>query len=71
MHRSRTSVALVAYSSTSDVAGTYRTGVPGSAGPGFGCVARHLEEQELGWVRSICRRNGFVVKMRISSAASN
>ena len=31
MHQSRTSCALVAYSWTSDVSGTYKTGVLGSS----------------------------------------
>ena len=65
----RTSVALVAYSSTSDVAGTCITGVLGSRALVWMHVARHLEEQELGL--SGRRRSGFVVEMRISSSAPN
>ena len=34
-------------------------------------VARHQKEQELGTVRSGRRRSGFVVELRISSAAAN
>ena len=52
MHPSRTFVALVAYSSTSDGAGTYMTGVLGSRSWVWMYVARNLEEQELGVVRS-------------------
>ena len=43
MHPSRPYVALVAYSSTSDVAGTYRTGVFGSTAWIWMYVARNLE----------------------------
>ena len=45
MHPFRTSVALVAYSSTSDVSGTYRTGVLGIRASIWMQVAGHLKEQ--------------------------
>ena len=52
MHSYRTSVALVAYSSTSDVSDTCRTGVLGSKAWIWMYVARHLKEQELRLARS-------------------
>ena len=68
MHPSRTYVALVAYSSTNDVSGTYRTGVLGSRAWVWMPVARQLEEQEFLYG---CRRSGFVIEIRIRSAAAN
>ena len=67
MHPSRTSVALVACSSTSDVAGKYKTG---GAGPGFVCTLPAIWRSK-NWVGSGRRRSDFVVEMRISPAASN
>ena len=67
MHLSRTSVALVAYSSTINVSGTYMTGVLGCRTCILMYVARHLKEQ--GFSRSC--RSGFGVEMRISQAAAN
>ena len=55
MHPSKIYVARVAYSLTSDVSGTYRTGVLGSRAWIWMYVARHLKEQELGSVRSSSR----------------
>ena len=52
MHPSRTKVALVAYSSTSDVSGTYRTWILGSRAWISMYVARHQKEQEFGPVRT-------------------
>ena len=52
MHPSRTSGAPVAYSSTSDVSGTYRAGIFGSRPWIRMYVARNQKEQELGMVRS-------------------
>ena len=50
MHPSRTSVALVAYSSTSDISGTHGTCVLGSRAWILTYVARHLKKQEFGLV---------------------
>ena len=50
MHTSTTSVALVAYSSTSVVSGTYRIGVLGSRARIWMYVVRLLDEQEFGLV---------------------
>ena len=52
MHPSRTYVALVAYSSTSDVLGAYRTEILGCRDWVWMHIDRHLDEQELGLVRS-------------------
>ena len=52
MHPSRTSVAPVAYSSTSDVSGTYRAGILGSRTWIWMYVARYQKEKELGTARS-------------------
>ena len=48
MYPSRTSGAPVAYSSASDVSGTYRAGILGSRPWILMYVARHQKEQELG-----------------------
>ena len=69
MHPSSTSGAPVAYSSTGDVSGTYWAGILDSRPWIRMYVARHQKEHELGTVRS--SRSGFVVEMRISSAAAN
>ena len=71
MHPSRTSGSTGAYSSTSDVSGTYKTGILGSRPWILKYVARHQKEQELGTVRSGRRRIGFVVELRISSPTAN
>ena len=71
MHPFRTSGALVAYSSTSDVSGTYRACILGSRPWIRMYVTRHQKEQELGTVRSDHRRSGFVFELRISSTATN
>ena len=52
MYPSSTSVALVSYSSTIDVAGIFRTGVLVNKDWVRMYFARHLEEQVLGLVRS-------------------
>ena len=64
MHSSRTSVAPVAYSLTSDVSGPYR-----AIGPGFGCMSPAIRRSR-SLVRSDRRRSGFVAEVRISSAAA-
>ena len=51
MYPSRTYIVMVAYSSTSDVVGSYMTGVLGSRACIWMYVARHLEDQELWLVR--------------------
>ena len=52
MYPSRTSGAPVAYSSTSDVSGSYRTGIFGSRPWILMYVAHHEKEQELGTVQT-------------------
>ena len=52
MHPSSTSGAPVAYSSTGDVAGTYRAGILGGRPWIRMYVARHQKEQELCLVRT-------------------
>ena len=69
MHPSRTSGAPVAYFSTGDVSGTYRAGILGSRPWIRMYVARHQKGRS--WIRSGRRRSGFVVELRISSAAAN
>ena len=71
MYPSRTSGAPVACSSTGDVSGTYRARILGSRPWIWMYVGCHQKEQELGTVRSGRRRCGFVVELRISSAAAN
>ena len=41
-----------------------------TVGPGFGCMSPAIRRSR-SWVRSGRRRSGFVVEMRISSAAAN
>ena len=41
-----------------------------TVGPGFGCMSPAIRRSRF-WVRSGRRRSGFVVEMRISSAAAN
>ena len=57
MHPSRTSGAQIAYSSTSDITGTYRAGILGSRPWIRMYVARHQKEQELDTVRSLSQRH--------------
>ena len=71
MHPSSTSSAPVAYSSTDDVSGKYWAGILGDRPWIRMYVARHQKEQELCAVRTGHRRSGFVVELRISSAAAN
>ena len=59
------------YFSTGDVLGTYWAGILGGRPWIRMYVARHQKEQELCAVRSGRRRSGFVVELRISSAAAN
>ena len=69
MHPSSTSGAPVAYSSTG--ASRAHTGQGYlTVGPGFGCTSPATRRSR-SWVRSGRRRSGFVVEMRISSAAAN
>ena len=69
MHPSRTSGAPVTYSSNSDVSGKYRAWILGSWPRIWMYVARHQKEHELCTVWSNVW--GFVVEVRISSAAAN
>ena len=69
MYTSKSYVAPVAYSSTSDVLGTCRAGILRSRPWICMYVACHQKEQVL--VRSGRRRSGFVVEVRISSATAN
>ena len=41
-----------------------------AVGPGFGCMSPAIRRSS-SYVRSGCRRSGFVVELRISSAAAN
>ena len=69
MHLSSTSGAPVAYSSTGDVSGTYWEGILG-VGHGFGCMSPAIRRCR-SCVLSGRRRSGFVVELKISSAAAN
>ena len=70
MHPSRTSVALIAHSSTGDVASTTGQGYFVVAGPGFGCTSPDIW-RSMNSLRSGRLRSDFVVMSRISSAAAN
>ena len=70
MHPSSTSGASVAYSSTGDVSGTYLAGILGGR-PWIRMYGARHQKERMSCVRSGRRRSGFVVELRLSSAAAN